>query len=82
VAIRVASADGFDWDVRSDGGRKMREPDGLLDRLRTGCPNVTDLAFVEYRLSIAVDHSEIKVLRRLRARIVGTSKHGNGIRHD
>jgi hypothetical protein len=50
----------------------MKEPAGLMERLRAGRPSAADLEFVEHKLSTATGHSEIKVLNRLRARVLET----------
>ncbi len=54
----------------------MKEPVGMLERLGADRPTLVDLAFVDYQLGMSIDHSEIKVLRNLRARIVASTSRG------
>lgn len=48
----------------------MKEPSGIIERLRDGQPNELDLAYVEHQIGITTNRTEAKLLRQLRARII------------
>lgn len=55
----------------------MNEPDGLIERLRDERATPLDLEFVDYKLGVTVNRTEIKILQNLRSRIVASIA-GNG----
>jgi len=48
----------------------MKEPSGMIERLRDGQPNEWELAYVEHQISFTTNRTEAKLLRKLRARFI------------
>jgi hypothetical protein len=48
----------------------VKEPSGMIERLRDGRPNELDLEYVEYQIGITTNRTETKLLRQLKARII------------
>jgi hypothetical protein len=48
----------------------MKEPSGMIERLRDGWATELDLEYVEYQIEITTNRTEAKLLRNLRARII------------
>jgi hypothetical protein len=48
----------------------MKEPSGMIERLRDGWATALDLEYVEYQIAIMTNRTEAKLLRHLRARMI------------
>ena len=54
----------------------MKEPSGMIERLRNGWATALDLEYVEYQISITTNRTEAKLLRHLRARMIAGTLEG------
>ena len=55
----------------------MKEPSGMIERLRNGWATALDLEYVEYQIGITTNRTEAKLLRHLRARMIAGTLEGH-----